>query len=476
MIPAQLAEDFDRFCEVNYGPLPLLYKSRPGETGAPLLAEDSDVRTDLPAYQKLVKGVIKEIPTTLIDYQWDNMVSFYLGCSYSFEENLAEAGIALRNVVEDKIVSVFITNIACQTVGPFGCTMCCSMRPIKIADLVEVVRITGKTPSGHGSPVHIGDPSRIGVKNALVCDIGESTIIKDDEVPVFWACGVTVASALQTAAPELGFTHKPGHMYVADVPVLEWDKDVHVPGITLIEPLPGFYSYVSNPVAEKIAKLEQSNLIKNQGDSFQQHSLLRVLLALSHSSKVAILVSSPKSSDILQYLSLVCTLCAFSIKVTLLAKKDDCVTLDKCVAFLKSTFTGFKDVTCQSLEETKERYDTCINFSKASVPISFDADAVVNVCCLDSKIHVSSVPNKWVTMHMVAKTNTAGGHVLSGGLFTVMQCPMHWRYRQHAIGDRNASVAIEDCLVTDEEVRNVHGVPYMCGFLVSFRAYHQMSG
>ena len=147
-----------------------------------------------------MNGVVEETTTTtLIDYPWKDMVTFYLGCSFSFEENLAKSGIVLRNIQENKNVPMFNSNISCQPVGRFSCKMVCSMRPIKVDDLGSVIRITGKTPSAHGSPVHIGDPCRIGIETVLCCDYGDNTLIRDNEVPVFWACGVTVFPALKSA-------------------------------------------------------------------------------------------------------------------------------------------------------------------------------------------------------------------------------------------------------------------------------------
>ena len=44
VVPADLADDFEQFCTNNPAPFPLLYRSKPGEVSAPLLATDSDVR------------------------------------------------------------------------------------------------------------------------------------------------------------------------------------------------------------------------------------------------------------------------------------------------------------------------------------------------------------------------------------------------------------------------------------------------
>lgn len=44
VVPEKLADVFEEFCTRNSGPMPLLYRSQPGEVRAPQLAEESDVR------------------------------------------------------------------------------------------------------------------------------------------------------------------------------------------------------------------------------------------------------------------------------------------------------------------------------------------------------------------------------------------------------------------------------------------------
>ena len=157
------------------------------------------LRTDIPMYQVLVDGVLQSTPSNLLEYPWEDMVSFYFGCSFSFEEALSSAGVRARNVEEKKNVAMFNSNIDLFPVGRFGGKMVVSMRPIRVEDLQLVVKVTMQMPSAHGGPVHIGDPKKIGIADINRPDFGDSITIRDGEVPVFWACGVTTLAALQYA-------------------------------------------------------------------------------------------------------------------------------------------------------------------------------------------------------------------------------------------------------------------------------------
>ena len=157
-------------------------------------------RTDLPMYNKLLKGEVVSSPRSLIDEPWEDMVTFYFGCSFSFEEALANKGIKSRNVKEGKNVSMYTTSIELHPVGLFGGNMVVSMQPMKISDLLEVVTISSRFPSCHGGPVHIGDPKRIGILNLDDVPYGDRSEVKEGEVPVFWACGVTALKTLTSAS------------------------------------------------------------------------------------------------------------------------------------------------------------------------------------------------------------------------------------------------------------------------------------
>jgi uncharacterized protein YcsI (UPF0317 family) len=91
------------------------------------------------------------------------------------------------------------------------------MRPIPANKIVRTVEVTSRYYKAHGSPVHIGSPDAIGIKDLEKPDYGDAVTISDGEVPVFWACGVTTQTAILQAKPDLAITHSPGHMFISDM-------------------------------------------------------------------------------------------------------------------------------------------------------------------------------------------------------------------------------------------------------------------
>jgi uncharacterized protein YcsI (UPF0317 family) len=150
------------------------------------------------------------------EYWRDDLVSFLLGCSFSFETAMVRAGIPLKHIDQDKNVSMFITNIPTSPAGAFSGPMVVSMRAIKRAQVVKAVQVTSRFPATHGAPIHIGDPEAIGINDIYKPDFGEPTDFDDGDVPVFWACGVTPQAAAMQSRPPLMITHAPGYMFVTD--------------------------------------------------------------------------------------------------------------------------------------------------------------------------------------------------------------------------------------------------------------------
>jgi uncharacterized protein YcsI (UPF0317 family) len=216
ILPSALAGDFMRFCQLNPKPCPLLAVGAPGDWRLPTLAEDLDIRTDVVRYRIFRNGDLVDEPTDLEKHWRDDLVIFALGCSFSFEDALTEGGIELRHVTEDCAVSMYRTNIPTQAAGPFHGPLVVSMRPMKPADAIRAVQITTRFPAVHGAPVHIGRPDLIGIKDLAKPDYGSAVTVKDDEIPVFWACGVTPQSVVATVKPEFCITHYPGTMLVTD--------------------------------------------------------------------------------------------------------------------------------------------------------------------------------------------------------------------------------------------------------------------
>lgn len=217
ILPASYAVDFKRFCELNPKPCPIIGMSAAGVPYVPALGADLDIRTDIPEYCVWEHGEYRRDVPDLKALWQDDWVAFVIGCSFSFEEALMEEGIRLRHIEQGRNVAMWRTNIETAQAGPFGGPMVVSMRPIKASEVDRAIEITGRFPNVHGAPVHVGEPHKIGIADINVPDFGDSVEIKADEVPVFWACGVTPQSAIRAARPPISITHKPGCMLVTDI-------------------------------------------------------------------------------------------------------------------------------------------------------------------------------------------------------------------------------------------------------------------
>lgn len=219
ILPQDYADEFARFCQLNPKPCPLIGMSAsPGDYRLPELGEDIDIRHDVPRYRLYENGELTSEVTDISDYWQDDMVAFLLGCSFSFEEALLADGLEIRNITEKVNVPMYRTNIQCKSAGRFSGTTVVSMRPMKPADAIRAIQICTRFPSVHGAPLHFGDPAAIGIDDINRPDFGEAVTLREGEVPVFWACGVTPQVAIESARPPLCITHSPGHMLVTDLP------------------------------------------------------------------------------------------------------------------------------------------------------------------------------------------------------------------------------------------------------------------
>lgn len=217
ILPADWADDFLRFCQLNPRPCPLIaIANRPGDYALPPLG-DIDIRCDVPSYRVFRDGEMIEETGDITDLWQDNLVTFALGCSFSFEEALLADGLEVRNVSENVNVPMYRTSIDCATAGPFAGKMVVSMRPFRAADAIRAIQICTRFPAVHGAPVHLGDPGLIGIADLARPDFGDAVSIAAGEIPLFWACGVTPQVALAQAKPPLAITHSPGCMLVTDL-------------------------------------------------------------------------------------------------------------------------------------------------------------------------------------------------------------------------------------------------------------------
>jgi len=216
ILPQALAFDFLLFCQRNPKPCPLLAVTEPGKVGPGELAPDADLRTDLPRYRVWRHGELVDEPTEISRYWQEDFVSFLIGCSFTFEDALLRAGVPVRHIELQRNVPMYRTNVECVPAGVFHGPLVVSMRPMKPADVVRAVQITSRFPRVHGAPIHIGLPAQIGISDLSRPDFGEAVPVHADELPVFWACGVTPQSAIMAAKPPLVITHSPGCMFVTD--------------------------------------------------------------------------------------------------------------------------------------------------------------------------------------------------------------------------------------------------------------------
>lgn len=214
ILPKDRAFDFLLFCQRNPKPCPLIEVLEPGQFS---FGNDIDIRTDLPKYRVFRDGVFCEEVTDIADYWREDFVTFVIGCSFSFEEAMIRAGLSVRHVEESCNVPMYNTNIPCKPAGCFQGNMVVSMRPLIAKDVIKAVEITSRYPRVHGSPIHIGDPSSIGIHDINMPDYGDAVSIKPGEIPVFWACGVTPQAVCMASRPEICITHSPGHMLILDI-------------------------------------------------------------------------------------------------------------------------------------------------------------------------------------------------------------------------------------------------------------------
>lgn len=218
ILPADMALDFMRFCQRNPKPCPLVGVSDTGDAMMRTLGRDIDIRSDVPAYNIYRHGRLERSVTDITDLWSDDMVAFALGCSFTFEHALMQAGIPLWHVENDTTVPMFRTDRACVPAGPFSARMVVSMRALPPDRVDEAVALSRRYPLAHGAPVHVGDPAEIGIIDITRPDWGDPAPVEGDHVPVFWACGVTPQVAIEAAAPPLCITHRPGHMLITDIP------------------------------------------------------------------------------------------------------------------------------------------------------------------------------------------------------------------------------------------------------------------
>lgn len=216
ILPKELALDFLIFAQRNPKSCPILDVTNIGDPEAKLVAKGSDLRFDIPKYRIYKKGVLVDEVDNIEEYWNEDMVAFVIGCSFSFESAMLDAGLPVRHIEENHNVPMYLTNIETIPSGIFHGNTVVSMRPIPYNQVVKATTVTARFPSVHGAPLHIGNPEFIGINDINKPDFGDASTIKDGEIPVFWACGVTPQSIAMTSKPDIMITHSPGYMFICD--------------------------------------------------------------------------------------------------------------------------------------------------------------------------------------------------------------------------------------------------------------------
>jgi uncharacterized protein YcsI (UPF0317 family) len=216
VLPEADAFDFLRFCLRNPKPCPVLEVCEPGSPEPVRHAPGADLRTDLPGYRVWRDGELAEERADVLALWRDDLVAFLIGCSFTFERALLADGLPVRHIEQGGNVPMYRTSRACEPAGRFSGPLVVSMRPMTPPQALRAAEITARYPEVHGAPVHAGDPSALGIADLAAPDYGDPVEVREGEIPVFWACGVTPQAAAVASRPELMITHAPGHMFVSD--------------------------------------------------------------------------------------------------------------------------------------------------------------------------------------------------------------------------------------------------------------------
>src|SRR5215470_12584938 len=218
ILPKEVAAEFAAFCTRNPKPCPLIEITPSGDPEPVRSAPGADIRTDLPGYRVYRHGQLVEKRGEIRELWRDDLVAFLLGCSLTFEHALVEAGVPLRHVERNTMISMFVSTLACVPAGRFHGPMVVTMRPIAAAQVDRVCALSARYPHAHGAPIHIGNPEAIGITDLSQPDYGEPVPIDAREIPVFWGCGVTSQAVAAKACVDLMITHEPAQMFVTDLP------------------------------------------------------------------------------------------------------------------------------------------------------------------------------------------------------------------------------------------------------------------
>ena len=496
LLEASFANRFKLFCESNPVPCPCHYVSAPNEVSAGPLCPDSDVRTDVSKYRVLENGEHTSTVSTLMDGDVRDHVTFYLGCSYTFEHALINSGIPQRHMQHNNSVAMYISNIQCVSVPPFECNMVVSMRYIPFEFLRLAHEVSASFPLSHGAPIWIGNPARIGIRELSVPDFGEYSAPSEGDVPVFWGCGVTTQQALVSAKLGRVFTHYPGHMFISDVEAKpELITPIEI--VALREPPDVFVSFLSKRACDVINSLETviSQDLNNRGirNLIVKGDLLKSCLYLSHCDTVAIISEFPcnyefdvpyetdgipgvfAAAKVLSYLGKKITLLHSGEQMrNILHKCMDLFAWSKAGNTIELKSLASIEALMASSDSNRALFDCLLTIEHSgpardgnfytmhgndiSQYCTRIATVVNGIKLFDRTVSVGDGGNEWgmgkvmgnVTKHvdkggLIASADSAdflvsagvsnwGGYAIAAGVLEARNCEVHRRYAMHGIG------------------------------------------
>lgn len=213
-LPSDYAYEFLLFAQRNPRSCPVLDVTEPGATATEMF--DGDLRTDLPAYRVYQDGELVAERAEVSALWRDDLVAFLVGCSFTFEAALLDAGVGVRHLEAGVNVPMYRTDRECRSAGRMTGPLVVSMRPVPAELVSTAVRVTSRYPAVHGAPLHVGAPDQLGIADLSAPDFGDPVDIRPGEIPVFWGCGVTPQAAVMRSRPPFAIAHAPGHMAILD--------------------------------------------------------------------------------------------------------------------------------------------------------------------------------------------------------------------------------------------------------------------
>lgn len=483
-VPFDLADDFERLCITNSSPFPLLYRSKPGEVGAPPLASNSDVRTDLPIYAVSENGIHIGIKENLLEIPWDDMVTFYFGCSYSFDHFLVAAKVPLRHMIKKQDPSVYLCGIPLIPQGPFSGNMIVTMRAIPREFVQKVAEVCVPLDFAHGAPIHIGAPALIGIEEFHNPPIGNKPMYDEHDVFVFWGCGISGSEVMAAAKPRVAVSLSmrcSGSLFITDCLVTEFlqqhpsEQTSLSPKVIFLSESPQFASLVSQEAMDEIVNKENEFTsikpkVSSNGLQEREDKLLKSALALSHASYVAIVTlpqEEAKQDSERQMSAVVCivkALLAQDKEMTIITQKHVVTEWKTFLAKCESQNIVSKSVPVVPIAATTRNWsrDVCsvVAMVVDDLGSRFSSSSLNSMIFVNEQgmLTVQSLLSLGEDANNVTKVN--GDHVVANGqpiesscwlspflvamgTYILQTCPIHSRYLRRGLGLHNVKPATE---------------------------------